>query len=282
MRIPIGFLRTLRNIEGGRTRVIYTLFVAYKAGVGLLKPLAGREMADRWVYRFYHSPWARVKGTYRSGERVFALQHIADLTFLREWYEAETKRYIAALPEGGFFVDVGAHMGVFSILFAERYDSVLAVEPDPYNYSRLAGHVKMNGLNDKVSTVPCALSEDERATIRLYRASDGSGGHSLTPETGRQEVEVPNATFDGLLDRLGLGEREIALLKLDVEGAELRVLRGARRALTRNVQRVILETLDPEAETGARNFLGPFGFQMRTKLDRRNLVFERNRLEAGG
>ena len=130
---------------------------------------------------------------------------------------------------GGWIVDIGANIGFFTCRFA-RWTSnggrVLAVEPERSNFERLAARLKRGCLQDKVEMVHAAAAEFEGTTflrINPYHPGD----HKLAA-TGEA---VPAVTIDGMLQRLG--NPRISLIKIDVQGAEFRVLEGAAQTLAR-------------------------------------------------
>lgn len=146
-------------------------------------------------------------------------------------------------PSGALVVDAGANLGWYTLLLDRLGSgrlSVHAFEPDPANRALLernaalnaAGHVTINDI---------ALSDRAgEATLHRYRDIN-RGKHSLRPlERSVDSVVVETATLDGYLERRGLDDRDIWLLKIDVEGAEPEVIRGAVSSLPR-VQQVLLE-----------------------------------------
>lgn len=124
------------------------------------------------------------------------------------------------LRAGELFVDIGANLGVFTILAAGVARArVLAVEPAPETLPHLNAHLALNGIEELVEVFPAALS-DSAGTIRL---TAGLGASNRVAADGQ---EVPVATLDSVLDGRGA-----SVIKLDVEGHEAAVLRGAHRAL---------------------------------------------------
>ncbi|KKC25755.1 FkbM family methyltransferase [Sphingomonas sp. SRS2] len=120
--------------------------------------------------------------------------------------------------EGGTFIDIGAHIG--SVIAAVRRHSpgatIVAVEAIPEKAERL--RAKFPGVRVEC----CALAERE-GTARFFIDLDRSGYSSLAKGEGRQrEIEVPLRTLDGLI-----ADGRADVIKIDVEGAELGVLRGA-------------------------------------------------------
>lgn len=142
-------------------------------------------------------------------------------------------------------VDVGANIGVFSVLAARSTRGrVLAVEPFPENVAYLRRNLEANGCADRVDVVPCALAEREgRARLRL---AERGVEHRLTApdeaERAGRFLEVETRTLEALARERGL--QRIDLLKLDCEGAEGRILASMPEALLASVRRVAMEFHD--------------------------------------
>lgn len=144
----------------------------------------------------------------------------------------ETSWALAWLRPGMTFVDVGANVGYYTLLAAHRVAQsgrILAVEPGPYAYQRLCETVNRNGL-DQVRTLQVALGE-QSCTLPLYVPPEASRNYSPTmvPHASGTAVDTVVRTLDDCLEEWGV--ETVDLLKLDVEGFEPAVLRGARRAL---------------------------------------------------
>lgn len=118
------------------------------------------------------------------------------------------------------FVDIGANLGAFTVLAAGVARArVLAIEPAPETLPWLRDSIALNGLEDRVEVAATALSEAP-GEIRM---TAGLGASNRVSEEG---VAVPVTTLDALL-----AGRTPAVIKLDVEGHEAPVLRGAAAAL---------------------------------------------------
>ncbi len=140
-------------------------------------------------------------------------------------------REIFNLKPGDVVMDVGAHIGSYTVRAARmvgREGLVISLEPDPENFRLLMLNIKLNNINN-VIVLPYAVS-DKNGKIILHRSLE-PGWHSIVrvPDRHIGDVEVHCTTLDTIVNRLGL--RKIDWLKIDVEGAEVSVLRGARRAL---------------------------------------------------
>ena len=151
------------------------------------------------------------------------------------------------------FVDVGAHVGYFSLLASALVSpsgEVVAFEPEPGNQERLAAHIGRNGA--AVRLVRAAVGEREGET-QLHLNADNDGGHALWDvghhpfnELSRRapsSCTVRLATLDGYFAQPDSPDAAaIKAIKIDAEGSELRVLEGAERLLrTHQVPYLVLE-----------------------------------------
>ena len=122
-------------------------------------------------------------------------------------------------------LDVGAFHGVYAVLFgklaAPHGGCVIAVEPDPANLAILRWNVRRNGLENVVRVEPVAISSF--AGDACFAVAGSEGRLIPAPAAGKATVSVHTASLNDLLSRHGIGH--VDLLLVDVEGAELSVLR---------------------------------------------------------
>ena len=158
-------------------------------------------------------------------------------------FEPETVAAMKAfLPTGGTFVDVGAHVGFFTLLGAKLVGSegrVVAVEPDPGNAESLRRNLQLNDY-DQVEIEQVALGA-KAGTAELYIADD-SGQHSLLARSG-ESVTVTVRTLDDVWASTEMPP--IDVIKIDVEGAELDMLRGATETIRCSPRIVVLMDIHP-------------------------------------
>lgn len=132
------------------------------------------------------------------------------------------------------FLDIGAHMGTYAVNLAKFFHHTHAFEAQRETYYCLAGNVALNGLTPKITAHQVALTshDDKGKTMELKIVSDDGGGSSIknlannTNPIETEKVET-KALDDYQLDNIGF-------IKIDVEGAELDVLKGAVNTLKRN------------------------------------------------
>lgn len=144
------------------------------------------------------------------------------------------------LNPGETFINVGAHIGFFTIIGAAMVGPsgrVIAFEPNVENFGALQRNVDLNGLKNVV-LLNQAVGENE-GRAKMYQNLDNDGGHALWPpglhpgnpqsKIANPSFEVNQVTIDGTMERLGL--QNIGSMKIDTEGAEVKVLRGANQCL---------------------------------------------------
>ena len=156
-------------------------------------------------------------------------------------YEVEkTKAIRVLLGSGSIFVDVGVNKGDFTLLAARIVgDSgkVIAFEPEPVNCHWIRKSIELNGYRN-VTLYEAALSDSD-GTAQLH-LGEKSGWHTLLPErSSRNEGEITVITkkLDSVLEKR---EHKVDMLKIDVEGAELEVLKGAYKTLVNNRNVILL------------------------------------------
>jgi len=123
-------------------------------------------------------------------------------------------------------IDVGAHMGFFTLKIAKNVKKVVAVEPDPVNFKFLAFNVRLNKLEDRVVLHNLALGERDGQAF-LDRSGYGFGRSKITTEKTDYLTKIK--TVDNLISEDGL--ERVDLIKIDTEGSELEILEGAKETL---------------------------------------------------
>ncbi len=150
------------------------------------------------------------------------------------------RAFVEMLSEGMTVFDIGAHIGIFTLAAAKRVGRgghVYAFEPSPETARLLRRHIAFNGWQDRVRTVSAVVS-DVNGTVPFY-----VHGISMSASLSRQNVElvsperrdtpatlvhVPSVTLDQFCAKRNIWPD---VVKIDAEGAELHVLRGAKELL---------------------------------------------------
>jgi FkbM family methyltransferase len=173
-----------------------------------------------------------------------------DLATERNWWsgrhEPVTQDWLQqALDHQGVMYDVGAHLGRHSLPAARLGAHVVAFEPDPENAARLRAHVDRNGFQNNVQVVQAAVFSNTRASIIFRRGLPRSQGglcrsNHLPALASGEIITVPALQLD---DFVACGGPAPDVIKIDVEGAESEVLKGASRTLERHRPALIIEVI---------------------------------------
>lgn len=233
-------------ISGGKTwrlcylLVYYGVFLLFRWGDRYSRPL-------RWLKRLGLSD-KRVVVTMPDGVRISLDLHTA-FDPLYQIYEA--RDYAVLDPfvprEGDVVLDLGANVGIYALWAAARVGPegrVVAVEPHPGNFALLRSNAEANGFSWLTPVQAAAADAPGRARLYIHpRAINFS-----LVRTAEEFVDVEVLTVDGLAERLGLSR--VAIVKVDVEGSEPAVLKGARGVLERHKPFVALERDALDTQTG--------------------------------
>ncbi len=166
---------------------------------------------------------------------IYPKNEICRSMYVRGIYDPNMAVFVQAfLPKGGVLLDVGANMGYFSLI-AAQFDSlckVIAVEPSSRDYKRLVQNIELNSLSDRVKSVMIAVGDrlgkkniqiapEERNGLNTLGAGFAYKG---IEKEAVEEVNV--TTIDSIVNGEGLDRVDV--IKLDIEGSEVRALEGAR------------------------------------------------------
>src|ERR1041385_2148369 len=159
-------------------------------------------------------------------------------------YEPEqTQAFQKIIKPGDVVFDVGAHYGYYTLLSSELVGAkgkVFAFEPSPGNIPRLKKHLDINHCNN-VQVIELALSDHE-GTARFDNQAGSGTGH-LSPD-GRIEVQI--TSLDAISVRLPLPN----VMKIDCEGAEIKVLKGGEKTIRSARPAIFLSTHGDERRVG--------------------------------
>ena len=228
--------------------------ISAKSAIRLLCPLtlAKRvlnKLEGKCFDRFYASAFRLVEegslvvrlAEFDGSFEIDARSHILARVFKTGRYESElaeiVKRYV---DSSGDAIDVGANVGLFSVLLAKLLDAgrhVLAIEPTPPAIKHLRNNIRRNGVNSSVIVFEgvandagglCVLSVIEG---KEEYSSLGGIRHCRVRGEPSRKIEVPGSTIDELVEKHGLSP---GFIKIDTEGAECLVIAGAKETIRRH------------------------------------------------
>ncbi len=219
---------------------------------------------------------------WHDGRRSYTAYSIA-----RGWHElATTSLVLRTLKPGSRFLDLGAHIGWYTLLAARAVGDtghVWAFEPDPANFALLQRNLQENGLAAAVTALPAAVTNAVgEATLTTYKEDSGSASLAERPLTTSAHYSVPTTSLDAWAEAADWPE--VDLVKIDVEGAELDVLAGMRELVRRLphlrlIMELYRETLDASGTRPEQLFdaLEAMGFTRVAVIDKRLQVIRSRR-----
>lgn len=129
-------------------------------------------------------------------------------------------------------IDVGAHVGIFTLYMEKDFDKVVAFEPIAKNYLSLGINIRNEAVNpDRVSTRNVALS-DKMGTVKLTHPTRNNSGTWMISEEGKSVINCMP---------LDIFSVKPNLMKLDIQGHELQALKGAYNTITKHKPTLIVE-----------------------------------------
>lgn len=186
------------------------------------------------------------------------------------FYEIELLQYMHRIRDcfagaGAVAIDVGANIGNHSVYFGSFLVShVLSVEPNPLVLPLLEQNLAANRVESSI--IPIAVSDHAgKASVVMPKGSEHNVGMAqvVPTDSGPAAECIELATLDDLVEewrRQHRTDAKVTLLKVDVEGMELSVLKGARRLLVNDRPHVFAEAMNIERLREIRGFLEPLGY----------------------
>jgi FkbM family methyltransferase len=185
--------------------------------------------------------------------------------------ETEARLFEQSIRPGDVVVDVGGHIGYYTLLAARAVGDgghVFAFEPERGNYALLAANVADNGYTGRVTAVNKAVMA-ESGELEIFVSPDNAGDHHVyaVGDDDRPSYAIEGVSLDEYFaDR---PDRTVNVVKMDVQGAEPSALRGMRGVLDANEHVLLFTELAPpslrDAGSSARAYveaLADAGFEL--------------------
>ena len=163
----------------------------------------------------------------------------ADFGVVTPGFEKNIQNIFLQHKNFNVFVDVGAHIGRYSVMMAilNKNGKVIAIEPEPNNIEALKYNIKINNLKN-MEVFPFAVGSNEGSIQLFYDKWFSSVASTIQDFQAKRYILVRCKKLDNLLAKI----KQIDLIKIDIEGFELEALRGAKNVLERT-KVIIFENL---------------------------------------
>jgi len=256
-----------------KIRKLYPLFNVLRL-MKTVKPLGARQAVTfytapvRWLASLGRVSYYDVLPPFLVVSSVYGLfcTHARNINLLfQEVYEVE-HILPSLIDKDTVFIDVGAYQGLYTVYACKHAKKVLAVEPNPMALAYLKTNIALNSCNNTI-VVPKAAG-DRRGVVKLRIPRPAKKGHISTMASivwsfkEALEIDVEADTLDNIVDEAGLDT--IDIVKIDVEGAEGLVVKGAERTLRK--ARAILVEIWPE-NTWIISYLQALGYKLTKVID---------------
>jgi FkbM family methyltransferase len=165
--------------------------------------------------------------------RLFPDSYLSYLILRGNFELAERKFVRSILKEGDVFIDIGANIGLFSVLAATKVGhsgKVLAFEPTPKTFSRLQENIRLNNLQNTIKAYEIAIGQTSTNLSMQISSSQFDAWNTLgTPsvDSAFEKITVIVEPFSYTLNQLSSAEKDrLKLVKIDVEGYEKTVFQA--------------------------------------------------------
>jgi len=217
----------------------------------------GRKKRDEFLTK---RNWQYSDKTIR--DLVFYLCQMFHTTFLFRLlpHEKDVTKMIRKI-KGKIFVDVGANYGFYSLLLHKNFERIIAVEPHPSNVEKIKESLVAMKVQN-IEVVQKAISDEDNQFLPLFMGVH-DGGHSLISNhrlvpLNHNCILVETVTLSSLLRTY----KQVDLVKVDVEGAEWGVLKGAQPILSK-VIRWVVELHNPKRKRELEEWFISHGYSVR-------------------
>lgn len=176
-----------------------------------------------------------------------------------EFIENVYTTYIPKFKKNDFVIDVGAHIGSFSIHMAQQFPNlrIIGLEPMAENFALLKKNIALNRVEKSIRILPMGIAK-KSGKRKLYRDAGNSAGHTLYSSSKDLAYTIQCTTLQNLCKLYEISTCK--LIKFDCEGAEYEILLNCPRPILSNIENIIAEVHDKKQTPALINKLEASGF----------------------
>lgn len=213
----------------------------------------------------------------RNGVSFNIRPHTNDQTIFNEvWLHESYAPAGFEISENDTVIDIGAHIGFFSVFAAVRAKKgkVFSFEPVPSNFEMLEENIKLNGLDNVVPINKAISSEGGMREMVLYRESTAAHSFVYTASAVKNRINVETVNLGEFIKENGI--QTVDFLKMDCEGAEYEILFRCPPEVLRVVRKISMEYHEIDASrnlTSLKLFLERAGFRVSVGAGGGNMLY---------
>ena len=169
---------------------------------------------------------------------------IQKFVYFNVYERRNLKRVLALVSEGGVCLDVGANVGVYALHFAKRVGKrgkVYAFEASPKVTQKLRKNIALNTLEKIIEVEEWAVA-DQKGVVSFAVSPDGNSGWGHIGEDERfgETISIPTNTLDNFFEERKI--HSVDVMKVDIEGAEDKLIEGAQKILSeKRIRHIYME-----------------------------------------
>lgn len=204
----------------------------------------------------------------------FCRKHTPQIWGIDTFKEQKSRKYFDLIKKGTF-VDAGANIGRYSVRVASNLKGkgrVVAIEPEPEVFKTLVKNIKLNRLDNTTPINTACFSKD--TSLKFY-ITKTLGQHSLYGKG--KNIKIKARKLDSILKELNINDAN--LIKIDVEGAEYEVIKGAEKTISKQKPMIIFESFDEKRTEKIKDFLRKRGYKIK-QISNRNYFAEQETLKV--
>lgn len=223
-----------------------------EAAAQAISKTARKHLRNTWVHRLPITSWVYKRMLHFAvpvEERAVNFRHktvwvntkdtsIVPSVISGDYETFELDIFMQLLKPGVTLLDIGANMGIYSLLAADKAKRIFAFEPVPENLSLLRKSVKANSASS-VKVIPAAVGEKD-GSVEMHIIPNSLGTHGIYADS-ESTLTVQIVSIDNFIKEHSVGK--VDLMKIDVEGYEPYVVKGAIKTL-KKYKPIILMELD--------------------------------------
>lgn len=160
----------------------------------------------------------------------------------KAWEELSSSVMNSVIKSGDTVLDIGAHIGYYTLLASKRvgpHGKVYAFEPDPHNFSLLKKNIKTNNIKNVV-LVNKAVGDKDTTTHFYLNPTNTGDNRTYKNDNPSKRITVQQIKLDGFITE------PVHVIKMDIQGSELKALEGMKRLLAKNPYLTIFSEFWPE------------------------------------
>ena len=176
-------------------------------------------------------------------------------------YEAKMVKYCAeAVSNRGTFLDIGAHLGFYSLPLSGRFDKCIAFEPSDFQFELLTKNIELNNIKN---VIPLKLGLGATEEEKVFYVTGNSGGTNTLLKN--KFSESPMSTYKIQVRALdSFGYSNVNLIKIDVEGWEVEVLKGSLETIHKSSPYILIEVWEePDRRREVEQLLDKLNYEIK-------------------